>query len=86
MTDKNNKKTFVDRPFEEVQGGYYESDFYYTPEGSKIYFLSFKVSGMIKDIISIVKDTINTMDIMMITWNITLVKDGMKSINVTLLI
>jgi hypothetical protein len=39
MTDKNIKKTFVDRPFEEVPGGYYDCDFYYTPNGSKINFI-----------------------------------------------
>lgn len=27
-------KKFIDRKFEEVQGGYYEDDFYYTPNGS----------------------------------------------------
>lgn len=33
----NNKKTnFVNREFEEVEGGYYEAGFYFTPDGSKI--------------------------------------------------
>lgn len=27
---------FIDRKFEEVIGGYYESEFYYTPNGSMI--------------------------------------------------
>ena len=31
---KNNKK-FIVREFEEVEGGYYEEDFYFTPNGSK---------------------------------------------------
>ncbi len=37
MTDKNSKskKPFVVREFEEVPGGFYEYDFYYTPNGSK---------------------------------------------------
>mmetsp|Transcript_14567 Transcript_14567/g.15098 ORF Transcript_14567/g.15098 Transcript_14567/m.15098 type:complete len:184 (+) Transcript_14567:1-552(+) len=29
-----NSKKFVDREFEEVEGGYYEEKFYYTPNGS----------------------------------------------------
>jgi hypothetical protein len=27
-------KKFIERKFEEVKGGYYEEDFYYTPNGS----------------------------------------------------
>lgn len=27
-------KNFIDKKFEEVNGGYYEDDFYYTPNGS----------------------------------------------------
>lgn len=27
-------KNFIERKFEEVKGGYYEDDFYYTPDGS----------------------------------------------------
>ena len=34
MTDKSN--FFVDREFEEVEDGYYEEGFYYTPNGSKL--------------------------------------------------
>jgi len=30
------KNKFLDRDFEEVKGGYYEDDFYITPNGSKI--------------------------------------------------
>lgn len=29
------KKKFIEREFEEVPGGYYEEDFYCTPNGSK---------------------------------------------------
>jgi len=28
-------KNFVNREFEEVEGGYYEAGFYFTPDGSK---------------------------------------------------
>jgi len=28
-------ENFVEREFREVDGGYYENDFYYTPNGSK---------------------------------------------------
>jgi hypothetical protein len=31
-------KPFVVREFQEVPGGYYECDFYYTPNGSKIFW------------------------------------------------
>lgn len=27
-------KKFIDRKFEKVEGGYYDNDFYYTPDGS----------------------------------------------------
>lgn len=29
-------ENFVDREFREVLGGYYENDFYYTPNGSNL--------------------------------------------------
>ncbi len=29
------KTNFVNREFEEVEGGYYEEGFYFTPDGSK---------------------------------------------------
>ena len=32
--EKMNKK-FIDKKFQEVEGGYYENDFYYTLDGSK---------------------------------------------------
>jgi len=32
------KKTFIEREFQEVSGGYYEEEFYFTPNGSKVYF------------------------------------------------
>lgn len=34
MTDKREK--FVSRNFQEVEGGYYDEGFYYTPNGSKL--------------------------------------------------
>jgi hypothetical protein len=34
-TKNTSNKPFVEREFQEVPGGYYECDFYYTPNGSK---------------------------------------------------
>lgn len=34
--NKNNNK-FVEREFAEVEGGYYDNDFYFTPNGSKCF-------------------------------------------------
>lgn len=31
-------ENFVEREFKEVEGGYYENDFYYTPNGSKNFY------------------------------------------------
>ena len=31
------KTTFVEREFKEVEGGYYDENFYFTPNGSKSY-------------------------------------------------
>lgn len=38
---KDNKK-FIEKPFKEVEGGYYEEGFYYTPDGSKNYYIIYK--------------------------------------------
>lgn len=37
-TSTNTNKPFIVREFQEVPGGYYECDFYYTPNGSKIFW------------------------------------------------
>jgi hypothetical protein len=59
-TSTNTNKPFIVREFQEVPGGYYECDFYYTPNGSKIFWKIiikkyFQAFGMMKAITSIVK-------------------------------
>lgn len=58
--EKNKGSEFEDRKFEEVDGGYYDDyGFYYTPDGSKLYFLHKKVFGMRKGTILIEMVMIN---------------------------
>lgn len=93
----NNKSEFVEREFEEVEGGYYDCGFYYTPDGSNYFlfhsYLSqqfwfllnvIKVSGMKQDITLIEMDMINTADTMIQILFMFMVKDGIKRISATL--
>jgi hypothetical protein len=78
------KNTNNNRKFEEVPGGYWEGDVYYTPNGSKNKMI-IKVFGMKMDTILIERAMTNTEDTMMTISIMFREKDGTRLINVILL-